>query len=573
MELEINGVKADLGNATIAITRESFSVENPENRFISITNSVNLPDTEINRTIFNSPAKINSTNDSFDVLYLARVIDQTILFDGYGILTEGKEREGFQFQLIDKSKDVFNQLERQIDDFDWDIYDIYHNTTDQAAIETESINNPICWPRVCFHQKKIVGNLGLEYSRPSAYLPGILNLKLLDLGYSFSTPIKLAASMNHDDFLFTSYEKTLNYSITGGNDLTGLDVNDFEHSSLLTTSTYIDFGPKKTRIRIRGSIEITGTETLYLVVEAYDSAAAELEIQKYPINPTDTEIDIITADYKTSVSIMEVSFSIEGTGSIQFNNTLLYSLHPEEDAINLDTNPFDEFKIKVKDNLPNMTFKDIYKTICITTNSTHNINTFDKSFEFKSFAGVKKLRSLDWSDKFIQNTESINNDYGNLAKKNWLKYDNDETVNRLLGADYFNTNNENLEDEKDYLTLPFGASEETVISAVSMIAIDVYNDTQRIPEQTINIRLYKVDSGLSSFLSWEILKPLYQNIFNSLLRVRAIECEMDLKKLDVMGWDLVQLIYIDYYSSHFILLSIDDFVSGTPTQVKLLKYG
>lgn len=253
----------------------------------------------------------------------------------------------------------------------------------------------------------------------------------------------------------------------------------------------------------------------------------------------------------------------------------LYTLHPEKDVVNFDTNPFNGFLIKVQDNIPDITFKDIYRTICIAENSTHIIDTLARTFELKSFTNINKLNSLDWSDKFIQETDDISADFSNLAKKNWLRYENDETVPKYLGRSYFITDNETLQDEADYIVFPFSASDQAEIAGSEIVSINVYEDTIRIPDQTVNIRLFEVDNGLSSFtgMDWKNLKAEFVGLFNSLYRIRAVECEINLNKLDVLGWDLVQLVYIDYYSAYFIINEISDFVDQTLTGVKLLKYG
>lgn len=574
MELEVNGIKADLGNATPAITRKSFDIENPQDRFIDITNRFVLPYTPVNNEIFNSPLAVNSSNDSFDKFYTVKYIDQFIIFNGYGILTGGNRRKGYELQIIDKSTDVFAYLDALLTAKLWDDYDIYLTTTSRNTVDNESIDHPIVWPHICYHKKKISSKTSLtdlKYSRPCIYLPGLLNLRLSDIGYSFTSTKKLALTLNHENFFFTSYQKIITGTVNDGNNFSNLNVDDF--STYVTVgSTTIDVLGLQSKFRLRGTIEASAD--LVITISAYDSVAGTTEVQKFNISSEDTEIDIETGELQSENNTLSYSFAVSG-GDLTMTACYLYSLHPEKDVTNLDTNPFSGFLIKVQDNLPDITFKDIYKTMCISENSTHIIDTLDRIFELRSFANINKLNSLDWSDRFIQETDDISGTFSNLAKKNWLRYDNDETVPKYLGRSYFEVNNDTLQDEKDYIVFPFSASEQTEISGNEIVSINMYEDTMRISDQTINIRLIEVDSGYSSFsnLDWNNLKLEFEGLFNSLYRIRAINCKMSLNKLDVLGWDLVQLVYIDYYSAYFIVNEISDFVSNTLTDVKLLKYG
>lgn len=573
MELEINGVKADIRSNDISITRKTLDIQNPELRFIDVTNSFKLPWTDINREIFFGSTKVNSTSDAFERKYIAKIIDQFVIFNGYGILTNVSENESFEFQLVDKSKDLFNKLDQSITNDTWDDYDFINNTTNKATLKTEDIDNPICWPDVIYHKKKISANTGLAYSRPCLYLSGVLNIKLEALGYSFTNPLKLAINLNADNFLFTSYQKTLNQTVTDGNFIIGLDSTDMDIDVTLASNS-IRVDGQKTRFRIRGDITHSDTSDKYLIVTGYDSTAGTTETQYFFINRYDTAIDFITGDFQSDNLTMMIKFQITG-GDVTFVNTLLYSLIDEKDRTDLDTNPFDGYYVKVLDNLPDITYKDIYRLMCITTNSVHVIDSLTKEFSFTSFSGLSKLRSLDWSDRFIMENAAIDNDVSGFAKSNLLTFSNDETVPSRLGWDSFETDGDNLEDEKEYLNIPFSASKEVSIGSQNYVSIDIYEDTQRIPDRTLNTRIFTVDSGVSYFstLDWKNLKAIYEGLFDSLYQIRHISCQMNLKKLDVLGWDLVKLVYIARYGRYFIIEEIDDFIAGAKTDVKLLRYG
>jgi len=191
-------------------------------------------------------------------------------------------------------------------------------------------------------------------------------------------------------------------------------------------------------------------------------------------------------------------------------------------------------------------------------------------------ANLNKLNTLDWSDKFIRETETLSNELSGLGKKNMLKYENDTTVDSRLGWSYFETNNESLQDEVDYIALPFSASNDVVIDGNQVAQVSVYNNNGRITDREINKRIFAINGDKLQFtgINWaNVAGTYYANYFRSLSRVRVVNCEMNLSKLDVLTWNEKKLIYVEYFKSTFIVLEINNFIPGRVTKVKLLNYG
>ena len=186
------------------------------------------------------------------------------------------------------------------------------------------------------------------------------------------------------------------------------------------------------------------------------------------------------------------------------------------------------------------------------------------------------MNSKNWSDKFVIDSESITQLYKGLAKKNYLKYSNDSTIDVRTGEAYFETDNDNLQDEIDYLVLNYGASNEVDINSNTIAHVSVYDDTTRVIDQEVNIRLFNINSDKLDFatLDWNYIKDnYYLNWFNSLNRVRVVTCELNLSKLDFLSWSETDLIYIEHFKSTFIVLEIGNFIPNRLTKVKLLNYG
>jgi len=224
----------------------------------------------------------------------------------------------------------------------------------------------------------------------------------------------------------------------------------------------------------------------------------------------------------------------------------------------------------------NLTYLDLFKLICVISNKFQIVDSYAKTISFGSFANLNKMNAVDWSDKFVIGSEQTQSKFERVAQKNWLKYENDLTVAPELGWSYFETDNEVLPTEGDYLVLKFGASNDVTINSNSIAQASVYNDTTRIQNQTINIRLFYAIGSLLQFtpISWEKLAlNYYANYFNSLYRIRAIDAEFNLNKLDVLSWRENQLVYLDYFKTTFLVLEISNFIPGRKTKVNLLSYG
>jgi hypothetical protein len=577
MQVEINGISADLGSSIISMDRRSFDIENPGTRFIDITNQFQLPDTEVNRKIFLGGRAIGSTSDIFERLFPAKIIDQFFLFNGVGFVTE-INKQGFKFQIVDKSKEIFQQLDVPLRSVNWDDKDILLNGTNLDSLDGADITTCWIWPSICCHEQKVTANTALttgnnrvKFSRPSFYLQGLLSRVITGGGYSF-TPVTpdLAMSANHKEFFFTSYQKTLSASFSAGN-ITGLSTGTFE-KNVTTASTTIDIGTYKTKFRLRGSVSASTVMTL--TVRSTNNVTAEVQNQYFYFDPAISEIDFSTNDFFNAQGLT-ISFILTGAGTVTFSGCLLYSLISEASSVDFTTNPWLGYKIKAYDNLPEYTYLDLFRVLCTLTNSIQNIDTMAMTFGFKRMGAISNMNSVDWSDKFIVGSEKITSKFKNLARVNWLKYNNDKFVGSLYGSHSFAIDNDTLTDEVDYLTINFGASYDVTIGSTTIGNMEVYTDTGRIADRELNPRIFSVTGSLATFapISWPVLAAsVYAGLITTLNRVREITCQMNLNKLDVITWQQDRLSFIDYFKSQFLVTEINNFIPGKSTEVTILKW-
>lgn len=582
MELKINGEIMELGNSLPSITKKSIDINNPSARYIDISNSFQLPDTSKNRQLLGSPKAIGSDNKSYDKKYNAVVSDVFQIFSGDGFLSSSTKNK-YSFQIVDRSKELFKALEIELKDVSWDDQD---TTLKQSSIDSLSIadvNTCWVWGKACFHEQSLqihtdqtTGDDRCKYSRPSFYVQGLLKRIIESLGYSYSLgAFDLAISSCHSDFFFTSYQKTLSgdYVSTGTLALTGLITNDFAHPDLVVSTGSINIGISYSIFRLRGSI--VSDSQINIIIRAIDNIdPTKVSESKISLNEGLQNIDFSSSEF-FSEDGYTIDIRFEGIGTVNFDDVLLYTILSDQNK-DLSTNPWLNYMIKVYDNLPELTYLDLFRLICVTSHQYQIIDSFKKTFEWGSLSRVNKINSVDWSDKFIIGSENISSKFKGLYQKNILRYENDITVNPKLGWFNFTSDNKSFDEEGDYIVLKFSASNDVIINTSDVAHIKVYNDTTRIPDQEINIRLFSINGTQLQFtpLHWEnISNNYYKNWFNSLFRIRQIDADFNLNKLDVLSWHENQLVYIDYFKTTFIVLEISNFIPRRKTKVKLLAYG
>lgn len=583
MEIKINGQNVEfVSDSKPAITRKSIDINNPSARYIDYTNKFRLSNSHTNRQIFDNPENIES--DGQHKYYNVSISDIYQIFRGKGILINVND-EYYDLQVVDQSTDLFKKLKAKINTIDIDSQDTELSTSEIDLLDTNSLDNIWIWNKLCLHENAIRdntdqisggGNDRTKYSRPCFNLQSFLKAAIEAEGYTYSSSNTLLAFAGwHKEFFFTSYQKTLDttYAATGTYNVPNLDTNDFEHPDISTTSTVIDIDTKKLKFRLRGSI--TSDASVDVIVRGTDQVdPTKVTDSVLKIAEGSQDVDFSTSDFQSDNGI-DIELLIVGTGSVTFDEVFFYSLHSDKDE-DLSTNPFLAYKIKAFDNLPDLSFIDLYRTICIIGNEYHKIDNLANTFEWLEMSEMSKLNSVDWSDKFIIESFEKTKDYKGLAQQNNLSYTNDITLNQEFGKSNFVTSDETIKKESDYFKLVFGASKDVVINSNRISQADVYNDTTRIVDQELSMRVFNIDDDKLNFesLKWENLKAAnYQALFNALAKPIIINAQFNLESMDVLKWEETQLAYIDYFSSTFIVLEISNFIPGKQTKVKLLHYG
>ncbi len=587
-ELEVNGQKIDRSGQFIAITRQVIDPDLPIFRKIDITNRFKLPFSDQNIKAFDFPFTINSDSISLDKIYPAKVIDQSPIFNGTGWVTS-YNKDSFDFNIADISKELLDNLKEEVKKLSLDDQDILFNSTSYDALKLYSSSNLWIWPIVSMHEDRTEdksrftsGDAGLKYSRPMFNMSYLINKLITSQGWgiSFDTELidNVCLSSNHDDFFITSYQKELSdvFDLTGTENLTGLDSPDFNKGNS-TTSTTINIGGTKQKFRLRGDIEVAND--VKIQIKSVESSTLKETTQEFYIKAGQSEIDFTSKDFSSSANSITVEILIIGSGSFKFLDTFLYTIISEKE-FSLSSNPLLDYKIKAYDNLLKVKQVDLLKLYSVLTNSVFIPDSFEKNIQIKTLKNLNKLNAVDWSEKFDQKSEVIYNKLDSLGKSNELIYDNDKTISPSLGKDTFSNTNNSLEDVKEYIKIPFAATNDIELNSFSIGDFDIYSDDER--ENELNPRLLFLYNNSSTptytlarflELDWRLLKEnYYKNWFDSLKTVRKIVGYADLNKLDVLGFDFTQLVYIECFNSYFFVQMIEDYVPGKKTKVTLLKF-
>ena len=231
MKLTINNIEADyIGE--IAISRQTFDSNDLGLRLIDISNKIVLPDTSRNRKIIQGTERLEST--ALDVVYDCKVIDDTIIFAGEGVISKvGKQ---WTIQLVDFSKAFFKDLKRKLKKLDFESEWFEYGSAAYATYK--SLTSSVwVWPIVQMYDGAVASNL--QYLRPHFSFWSIIEKIFSSRGWTIAGDTthlqNLAIQANDKDFFFSSYQKTL-----AGSTIGNLTVNDFENVVSVTMNNKFD---------------------------------------------------------------------------------------------------------------------------------------------------------------------------------------------------------------------------------------------------------------------------------------------------------------------------------------------
>jgi len=572
--LILNGIDADLGDNVLAITKQVYLLDNLADRNIGYSNMIELPNTNKNKRIFESPAIVYSDSTGFDNIYTAVYVSDHSVFSGFAYLIEANNT--FKIQLIDVASNLFDNLDIKLSELVSVSDDFIFNKTSYDNLKG---SNATCWvwPLVSQHINRTTNNSVLNATKPEQYSRPFVNFREMvqrafySVGWdytNFEIP-NLCLSANHTDFKFTSYQKNVTFGAVGsGTGKITLSPPDFAINASIDGFGYLEH-ESGAEFRLKGTITSSGTTIISMKIP-------DVFTKNFTYLPGTNEIDIYTEPAGEPGSVNLLTIDVVYTDDVQISG-ILYNLYSEKDKA-LNVNPWNGYKVKAFDNMPDVSALSLFKTWLQLYAYYFISDPLTQTLKLIAPNDFSLFRVVDWSDRFIQGSEVVSATFGSYGKHNTMGYTNDETVPAEAGSYVFHVLGANRQAENDALILPYSASLDFELDGHKCAYMACYNNTERI-DNKMNIRLLEYYTPIGQTFTAAYFAPLefnvlannYDKIILALYRPRVVECDFALKAGDVSAFDFTKPIYIADLHSHFLVLKISEFQKNNKTKVTLLK--
>lgn len=571
-ELTIDNQVVELGENNLVFSKSGYSFEDWLTKDIPYSERVTLPETSLLNSIFFRPFSPEITGQKFSKFHTFKYKDNgKIVFSGIAKLLKFNESREYELQLLDSSFELFENLKDKLSALDFESSDFIFNS---AAYTTLKVLNSSAWIWVAssMHEDKILsknilsGNLA--FSRPFFSVQRLVEKMFSVNGWSYELGINASFFDNFvisakNEFVFTSYEKSFTGMETAGNfDLSG---PTFIKTDSLTGTDILNI-TYNTKLRFRGTANADNDFILQL-----SATGADPQTQTFILNQGSFDYDITTSEFKAGSA---VTMTLIGTGNVTFDSLLIYTIIDENDFGTISTAVFTDFKVKTYDNLPDIIQKDLFKNCLVKIGGFFTSDNLKKTLSINSVVSLSKLGALDFTDKFIEDSDNTTPLLG-YGKINYFVYNNSDLKPSNLGRGSFNIDNETIQDVIDIYTSIFAASPEVEITD-TMIDNTVYDDTERINSINDLIGYYEVVSGYTvarfeNLNGNNILSAFYSNFIAAIQRGEITESKFNLNKSDFFLFDFTKLIYLKQKKSVFYVLNVGNYSDNELTDVTLLK--
>lgn len=194
--------------------------------------------------------------------------------------------------------------------------------------------------------------------------------------------------------------------------------------------------------------------------------------------------------------------------------------------------------------------------------------------------------AVDWSSKLIATGDGepskIKFTFGDYCRRNRFLYKSDDTVT-ATGAGEMMIDNDALDPEKDVVTLPFVASDETIVNPTTgesgAIVAHYKSEDGKISDVKVNPHVVMImpddaDTGeaLAKFtpISFSQLVGTYYQTLQRLLNSAIVITEkFRLSEFDLLALDYTKPVYLRQYGKYYGVISVQS--SGAECTVELLQ--
>lgn len=503
-----------------------------------------------------------------------------ILFNGIAILIEQNNKETMSIQLLDKSKLLFDYMtENKFTSFNLDIHDFVFNLTSYNTFK--QLNSKLwIWSADNTHEKRTLSNNilneNLAFSRPYFSVKRLLELIFNEQKWSYELSANtslldsLIISSNHKEFYFTSFEKKfiINENITSYDfDFTNYD---FIKTDIISNNTTLKLN-YDSQIRFRGNIY--SSKDCILTFNCVSESNTDTLIESYLIKKGLNYYDITTAILETEDTTYNITINLSSNCQIITDDLLIYTIISENAFGDISLSNFINFKVKTYDNIIDLSLIELFKQSLVFVGGFFTTNNLRKKIKINSLNQLFRLNSLDYSNKFVEKSEVFYS-LDNYAKKNYFRYNTSK--DKKISDNYFNINNNSLNETKDIFKSVFEASSEVFIDNNNIIDNVIYTDIER--KNNLNMILGYYENVLTYSIarfkrlnSQNLFVEFYDNYIKALRKGEIIEAEFYLTKTDYYNFDFNKLIYISQLNSTFYVIEINGYKENDKTKLKLLK--
>lgn len=646
LEIIIENQVVELANATkIGLTFQANTIGDLSSRQGNFSNKFKIPKTQHNQIIFENSSNINSNTDLPYQIKKGKVIQ-----DGIEILPDANFRvdsvdDFYELTINSGTTTFFDAIfGKKLRDLDLSEYD--HTYSSANVLAGFVRDDGYCYPDILWNKPTTTVGVARQ---PFMFIKTLIEKIVSESGYSLSG--NFLEDYYYDNTLITCDFRRGNDWVT--DNAVHIQKSASSYSTLVVSSNGLWVIPMSFQDSGNFVGEIyTAPEPIYANFKT--SVILKFKGQfvsgfPYFQSPVDYRIEFVNLSNGIIIGQSIYTFSATERSQIQAGIEVGVSLNIETGFISLVagqqiqirqsmttdggfsniawlvTNeskydadvkdifyPYNNSQITMSEVQHDMLQTEFFKGILNLFGIIGNVNDYTKTVVLNTFEKISENIQFanNWTQKVdLNSTPIVKFRDGKYGKNNYFKYkiDNDIVENYNYNATFWESifgspdsiyygsgniqiNDETLDEQNDFFTLPFGASINNSIPVVNNdYSVDKFTprvmvlygrDTNPTSSQAtfFDISRNRTLAFSHYFPTSDNLKKRYYNVIESILtRFKKIIISVNLKTIDIVEIDYSIPIYLDLtynnvaINGYFYINRIDNFQEGKPTKIELVR--
>ena len=240
-------------------------------------------------------------------------------------------------------------------------------------------------------------------------------------------------------------------------------------------------------------------------------------------------------------------------------------------------------------NLPDIKVLDFIKGITQML-GMYACSATDNTIAFSDYNTLlDRSNAVDWSNKMVQENADVSYSQDVFCKRNNVTYKDDTTATGMNS--HFDISNEILDNEGEYISLPFSAMRKTNdtlrngIVSIPMYREEEKDGTKEVEKDGDEKKIYickrrEYTAYYSNTKGWylhrdgldwdSLLKTYYSKLIESVQEMHYLTATFYFTPIDLERIDMSKMIYLSQYASYFAIIDIKTKANNL-AEVKLLK--